>query len=454
MTKKISVLATLCLLLGCLSACGDDDGTKPSGGEGGEGSSDSNGSHAGGSSAGSSRSGRSSNSDAVYDVGGGVVIEVASDSVFYSVRMEGTVVSHNALARRLVVRYPGEERCRIFDDGSVSWETAAPTFDTLAYAFDALSAENEALIVEEQGFRVRNHSVLYMGELDEEDGTEYQVWVGGDRSSLFGVWDRAYCSYDEGAPLTCKTAEEIARDGWNYPLRTTISADKVVDEARIAVSRDSRYGDRPFLSMFMNGLYMALKDGVDASYMYGIYTAMGLLDASHLFETDSAEVAGRIESAGVVVRSQTDDAQTFEMGGRSYTVRILESSAAGVDFSADVEVSSGGRSCRIKSRQIGRVDESLCDAKNVEDFEWDIEFGEDFDFETNFDYTVYPTEINRNNRDEYRECLNGIALTQVDLSEDNEPAAVPAPPADASAKAVRRKAPARLKKLDSFFRKK
>ena len=445
--KRFSAALAACALIGSLVACGDSTGTSgghdpepgessSSNGVGGSSSSTGSGNGASFASVASSRlTGWPAMSSAVHEMANGTVIELDGDSVRVRNRVERRVVSHDPVAHRLVVRNSGEGKCVYSDDGSVSWRIREPShpLDTLAYVVSALSAENEALIVGDQGFEVRNHAVLCLGEQDEEYGMEYDVWVGGDGSSVYGVWDRAFCSCGEGLSLTCRSAAEISDVERDFASRMIVSADKVVEEILVAYPRETIYNDRPFVSRFMAALYAVLAEGVAAKYM----TYLGMssyLNAYEFFIADSAAVANRIADAGVVVKTQTADSQTFEMGGRRYTVRILEGSAAGVDFSADVEVSSGDAVCRITSRRIEEMNESLCDSKNLEDFEWGYSVGENLDVE------VFAEGIDRNNGDEALECLNRIALVQTDL------AANPAPAPDVRAevsfrKALRRKLP-------------
>ena len=439
--KRLSAALAACALIGSLVACGDSTGTSgghdpepgessSSNGVGGSSSSGGSGNGTSFASVASSRlTGWPAMSSAVHEMANGTVIELDGDSVRVRNRVERRVVSHDPVAHRLVVRNSGEGKCVYSDDGSVSWRIREPShpLDTLAYVVSALSAENDALIVGDQGFEVRNHAVLCLGEQDEEYGMEYDVWVGGDGSSVYGVWDRAFCSCGEGLSLTCRSAAEISDVERDFASRMIVSADKVVEEILVAYPRETIYNDRPFVSRFMAALYAVLAEGVDTTYM-AYFGLSDYLDAVDFFVADSASVAERIADAGVVVKTQTADSQTFEMGGRSYAVEILGGSAAGAEFSVDVEVSSGGESCRISSGRIMGMDESLCDSKNIEDFEWGYSVSEDFEIE------AFAEGIDRNNGDEALECLNRIALAQTDLS------ANPAPAAGGRAKASLRKA--------------
>ena len=444
MTKKISVLATLCLLLGCLAACGDSTGT--SGGEGGEGSSDSNGSHAGESSAGSS---------GTSDYAGKSMQErIAIEGGFLRLTMTesyGIAERDDANRTLTLVQANKAERC-VLAGGAATWRTVDEGTDTLvrAWRFGAMQESAKAFLRDKRNLSAEGG--IYLSIYDPAGRATPIVLVGNDSSGIDGTWNFAQC-VDVADTLVCDErlfkGLLLLNPGVDFSNVYAIGDGRISSSAKISVPVDSTaMASEPNVSLafsqFMESTYGALARG------RSIYDAE-LLSAGALFQEDSESVAWEIERNGIQILSQTAKTQTFVLNGREFQVVVNAAEAAlnargdGADYALDVAVTSGDVTCRFAGTESQGVDENSCSTELYDSYDTE------YTYDADDNEIVYAYGIVDDNVEEYLDCLAAFAPDDVDDGYDWDfPAPAPADPA----KAALREAPARLKKHDSFFHRK
>lgn len=428
MTKKISVLATLCLLLGCLAACGDSTGT--SGGNDPEPGESSSSNGVGGSSS-SGGSGNGASSVSYGSEGWSMDIRFAfeGDRYLVTIAQAYPIVGNDEDNHVLtLVRGNRSEDC-VVSGNDVSWRVVEREGRALRseYGFGTLTAAEEAFV--RDTLRLPVVDGVYLRLFAEGDELPAAL-VGGDSSSLSGTWYATQCAVRDGA-LDCDHARLTA----GYGPDTTASASYVFSDrsmsvtAVVGVNRNDAFAFRPFDSWFMEILYSALS---------GYYSWLEeLLSPAELFGDDAEDVAEAAADLGVSVLSRTENAQTFVLGGREYRMVVdsaretLNEKGTGFEMVVGVEVSSGGVACRYAGWENETVDRESCKAENIGLF--DGYTTKDDDGSTVF----YAESMVRDNAEEFLACIKSIAPQ--DVSPAPAGAVAPPPARDGRAKASLRK---------------
>lgn len=357
MTARKSLLSlAAALALGCLVSCGDSTGGS------------------GGSNSGSATNGSYKES-----------IKVDGDTIRYTAEITIKVLSHDAEAHEFVLENAHRSYC-VRDGESVNWQTVREDEDSarVTYRFETLSEEAVATL-ERNGNTVKNGVALVV-----DDGEDELVFVGRDSSSVFGEWQSALCGTSVSRGISCE------EDPYTGSV-LKISKNSVTDVEKFLAKKSNYIYDDPFGTYFAALLYEQLLAPGHA-YTYPALT---------MFYEDTNGVAGAIEDADVEIKEQTSKSQTFAIGGKTYSVKILKRDWAfhgsDIEYSFDVEVAGESETCRITARSISGVDKEFCADKYMDNYEWD----DDEDVDGN-EYE-YADGIEWNNDDEYLPCLERIA---------------------------------------------
>ena len=169
------------------------------------------------------------------------------------------------------------------------------------------------------------------------------IFLGRDSSTIFGEWQETPCYVDldyYGGGVGC---DDTVVEG-----TLKIGNGSVTEKSTTSVSKNYWMYDKPFRSAFMGSLYERLATGRAWPQLY----------PHEMFTEDSVEVLKVMGDYMIAVKEQTAKSQTFEIDGKSYTARILKSSAdyrgyaGGLDYSVDMEVADESETCRITVRSI------------------------------------------------------------------------------------------------------
>ncbi|MBP5188722.1 MAG: hypothetical protein J6Z50_06280 [Fibrobacterales bacterium] len=369
MTARNSLLSlAAALALGCLVSCGDSTGG--SGGSNGSGS----------------VSGVKSS------------IKVVGDTIRYTEERTVKIYSVDEEARVMLARSPQENYC-VREDGVLSWETVKelPDTMTLSYSFGTIPGELVGFL-EQNGYDVEGRVVLYLFE----DEYYANIFLGRDSSTIFGEWQETPCYVD----LDYYNGDGVGCDDTVVEGTLKIGNGSVTEKSTTSVSKNYWMYDKPFRSAFMGSLYERLATGRAWPQLY----------PHEMFTEDSVEVLKVMGDYMIAVKEQTAKSQTFEIDGKSYTARILKSSAdyrgyaGGLDYSVDMEVADESETCRITVRSISKVDGEYCADKYMDNYEWDSEWDyDDNEFE-------YADAILWSNAEEHGACLKRIAARGSDAA--------------------------------------
>ena len=397
MTKKISVLATLCLLLGCLAACGDSTGSSDSSGK--------------------------------YSVHGDEVRATNSRTIAIAER-------DDANRTLTLVGEETEDLC-VLSEGSAEWQTVGQGVDTLRYryGFGSLPEEVAAFVRDTLGFSVRKGIYLALTDLDEG---HTQVLVGGDSSGVDGTWHFTGCVVVSGG-VDCSGAELLKAFGVTDAVYR-ISDREVVAKAVQSWDKSSFFGGDPFESKWAAATYGTLS--AEDGYVVKDMTARAL------FDVDSGKVAKTIEALGIEILSQTERSQTFVMYGKEIQLDVnrmeasLRAGGVGVEYSAVTWAHYNGTSCYFEGRATVGIGKDDCSEENLDSFLVDFVIVDE-DRNESVDYAY---GIRKDNAEQYLGCLK-ILPWLVFVASPSAEATVAPPPVSGKAYG---KAP-RLK-LPFFFR--
>ena len=207
---------------------------------------------------------------------------------------------------------------------------------------------------EEQSFMYAFHgdSLLLINISNTDQDSNAIVYIGGRAGNIYGTWR--------------KVAKYYIKENMTIPHNNSYFTDYLVlsrDEAQYVVEFDEKkYSDDN--SDFMNSVFV-----------FDIYTALSLHHAGlfpwYLFGYSKGNREQALENAGVKIIEQSKNGETFQLRGKTYTIKINKAEnvmqmgyhLGNANNIVDLDVSDGTTVCHLYYFFM-YVDESLCKAEN------------------------------------------------------------------------------------------
>lgn len=223
-----------------------------------------------------------------------------------------------------------------------------------------------------------------------EEGDDGIVLVGGKANSLYGTWkDLKFCDYDSDVDeIDCANVSDFS----NIYYQITFHKNFVETE----VVYPSLLGDYTN-SVWMSGFY------------YGLSAKSISFDPLNIFISDSLS-AEMLQELGVEVKFQSKSKISFVFGEKNVSVEFADVTGDAHNFSYTANVLVDDKTCSLLFARTDEVSENLCSIENADYF--DLE-----EYESSDSSFVYAYRYDRDNSDEFFECLNtafGFAGETVD----------------------------------------
>lgn len=221
-------------------------------------------------------------------------------------------------------------------------------------------------------------------------GDEGIVLVGGKANSLYGTWKGLkYCDYDSDVDeIDCANVSDFL----NIYYQITFHKNFVETE----VVYPSLFGD------YTNSAWM--------SYFYdGLNAKRISFNPRYVFVSDTVS-AEMLQELDIEIKSQSKSKISFVFGEKNVSVEFADVTGDAHNFSYTAKVRVDDKTCSLLLASTNEVSENLCSIENADYF--DLE-----EYESSDSSFVYAYRYDRDNSDEFFECLNtafGFAGETVD----------------------------------------
>lgn len=222
-----------------------------------------------------------------------------------------------------------------------------------------------------------------------EEGDEGIVLVGGKANSLYGTWKGLkYCNYDSDVDeIDCANVSDFSN------IYYQITFHKNFVETEVVYSLPDDYTNSAWMSCFYDGLN-AKRISFNPRYVF-------------VSDTVSAEM---LQELGIEIKSQSKSKISFVFGEKNVSVEFADVTGDAHNFSYTAKVRVDDKTCSLLLASTNEVSENLCSIENADYF--DLE-----EYESSDSSFVYANRYDRDNSDEFFECLNtafGFAGETVD----------------------------------------
>ena len=222
-----------------------------------------------------------------------------------------------------------------------------------------------------------------------DKGEDGSVLIGGKANSLYGTWTGL------GACIYRSDDDEIEcyDEGGLYSYYRQFTFHKDFVEAEVVYSLPDDYTNSAWMSYFYVELNMK-----EISF-----------DPRLVFASDTVS-AEMLQELGIEIKSRNKSKISFTFDSRNVSVEFADVTGDAHNFSYTANVRVDDKTCSLLFASTNEVSENICSIENADYF--DLE-----EYESSDSSFVYANRYDRDNTDEFFECLNaafGFAGETVD----------------------------------------
>ena len=275
-------------------------------------------------------------------------------------------------ASQLITLYVNESEqfCVRSENNTFTWKSVKMADDTMHW-----------------GYKFANDTLIII----QNPGSSYEygmVLTGGTAGKLYGTWTMSHACYYDDNEIECDDD-----DSNNYVYTYKFSKSSITAK-RTYVNSESEEDDEDESSDdFMNSTFMKY-------FFYSIYMED---EFDQYIWALRWEDSSAVQSYSLIypVSSKTKNKMTFTADGKEVTVNVNEWNLdeENDSFTAKVTVYSGTKTCTLEYASV-EMSSAYCKAENAPYFDIDTEedaYGYEFS---------YADEYEKDNTDEFNECLN------------------------------------------------